>query len=623
MKAKNIFKVVTLALAMPAMLLPVSCSNNDEITAEQAPESFLGYAIPVSIKADRSADDVTRAYYNITMQQIEFTEGDQLFVSGRGGSAGQFSLLADFQEGNTFYGTLYTQNPYEGTFEELFKASRVTATLLPKGYENVNFMKITGEGFSRQLSADNTRAFVPDKTLAIEQLLHETATYYDNGKGFSLSATKGIVGVMLTGLEPSRTYHFIFREHTISGLNNVDFDIDGYSTSDKDGVATFSIGIASMRTDDSYTIIIDDGAEYADVELGKEYIKPKEIVTVSRSVSVKETIDLSTLSAGTYTADHGTILTGELPAGVMLQIDDNATVTLKNANILSNMNSGITCLGNAVILLEGYNTVASYGPGIQAGPAETTLVIKGEGQLTVQGDDDCAAIGTANGGTCGNITISGGLITATAGNNAAATGTGNGGTCGTILLENGTIEATGKGYGAAVGTGKDGTCGNISVKDAIGKFTKGAGAVHSIGQGSEGSTIGKVTVGGEIGAISTSPYEYPETKFHDIWFAEPQYFNMAAGSSYSQNSFTGVTITSNGASSGSVVAGHMVGKFVFRAPMNRKLTSIKIKGKCNSVTSAEGGWSVTETGAEWAGTPATYVNVDIDIEEVTQLSFLF
>ena len=65
----------------------------------------------------------------------------------------------------------------------------------------------------------------------------------------------------------------------------------------------------------------------------------------------------------------------------------------------------------------------------------------------------------------------------------------------------------------------------------------------------------------------------------------------------------------------------MMGKFYFIAPYNRKYTNITIKGTCNSVSGT--GWTKTEPGAVWSGTPAQYVHVDCDIENVTQIVLTF
>ena len=352
-----------------------------------------------------------------------------------------------------------------------------------------------------------------------------------------------------------------------------------------------------------------------DIDLGHKIIQANHIVTVTPiTVTAKSVINLAELSSGSYLAVHGLILTGTAPAGVDIQIADGAGVVLRDAVI----SAGITCAGDATIILEGESTVQN---GIQAGPTGKTLAIKGNGQLTVTGADNCAAIGTGYGTTCGNITISSGTIIATGGTDAAAIGTGNGGTCGDITIEAGSVDATGGTNAAAIGTGNNGTCGQIVIKKEVTSIfaKKGLGATHSIGKGSEGN-IGTVTIGGDSGAKSESPYKYPEMHVETWTYYDVNSFDLAAAKDYHALT-NGSTLRSTGVSGGTVVDGHMSGTFNFIAPYNRKFTRITIKGNCNSVSDA--GWTKESPGAVWSGTPAQYVHVDCDIENVTQIVLTF
>ena len=93
--------------------------------------------------------------------------------------------------------------------------------------------------------------------------------------------------------------------------------------------------------------------------------------------------DLSTVD-GNYTALNLETLTGTLAGNYMISIAAGATVTLKDMTIGGTDNSdyqwaGITCLGNATIILEGTNSVEGssyYYPGIHV-PKGSTLTIRG------------------------------------------------------------------------------------------------------------------------------------------------------------------------------------------------------------------------------------------------------
>ena len=170
-----------------------------------------------------------------------------------------------------------------------------------------------------------------------------------------------------------------------------------------------------------------------------------------------------------YTAQDGDVLTGTLANNVKISIASGATVTLRNATINVSSSAGLTCLGNANINLYGSNTVTSTGsyPGILAGGSGTTLTINGSGSLSATGGNNAAGIGGGDGGTCGNITISGGTVYATGGTNAPGIGSGRNGTCGDITLTTGVKKVnSSKGSSAAsncIGAGNGGLCGTITV----------------------------------------------------------------------------------------------------------------------------------------------------------------
>ena len=248
------------------------------------------------------------------------------------------------------------------------------------------------------------------------------------------------------------------------------------------------------------------------------------------------------------------MLTGTLASDVKISIAapvapaTTTTVTLKDADIngsgtLSGDYAGITCEGNATIILEGTNKVKGFDmsrSGIEV-PVNKTLTITGSGSLAATGNESAAGIGgymstcgnivikggniTATGssnyagigggfwGTCGAITISGGTVTAKGGENAAGIGGGNRGTCGDITISGGTVTATGGDCAAGIGGGRNnGDCGTITITSDVTKVTatKGSYAPNSIGAGVEGTAI-SVTIGGTVYAsgISESPYEYP------------------------------------------------------------------------------------------------------------------
>ena len=287
--------------------------------------------------------------------------------------------------------------------------------------------------------------------------------------------------------------------------------------------------------------------------------------TATCKVTVKEApkniINLSDVTEN-ITVEDGFTLTGTLNGETQkykISIADGATVTLDNVAINGVSNgsetsfAGITCKGDATIILSGQNTVKGFTssyPGIYV-PSGKTLIIKGTGSLTASSNGAGAGIGGGNYIPCGNIEIQGGIITAKGGNFAAGIGGGEDSSCGTIKISGGTIEATGGTGGAGIGSGGSGdndsgcdgitisggtvtaigggngagigsgymsSAVNVTITNGVTKVTakKGSGAPNSIGAGKEAKN-GTVTIGGEeTGNITISPYTYPAPAIGDV-----------------------------------------------------------------------------------------------------------
>ena len=270
-------------------------------------------------------------------------------------------------------------------------------------------------------------------------------------------------------------------------------------------------------------------------------------VTATRDAWRGDLSDLTAQSTEKFaTATDGMTIKGTLAANVKVSIAAGATVTLAGVTIEGEDDAayswaGITCLGDATIILadNSTNTVKGFSneyPGIYV-PSGKKLTIQGgsdgNGKLTASSNGYGAGIGggyeipcgdieiqggdiTANGGyasagigggsgsACGTITISGGTVTATGGNSGAGIGSGNGSgaNCGAITISGGTVEATGGLYGAGIGSAFVSACGTITIASTVTKVTaaKGTYAPYSIGKGyhneGQSSSCGTVTIGG-------------------------------------------------------------------------------------------------------------------------------
>ena len=232
-------------------------------------------------------------------------------------------------------------------------------------------------------------------------------------------------------------------------------------------------------------------------------------------------VDLSALTTE-YIAQNGDVLMGTLDAThypVKISIAAGATVTLNGVNISgihedddAHKHAGITCLGNATIILADGTTNIVKGfhenySGIQ--PAhntsgdEYTLTIQGSGSLNASTNGNSAGSGAGIGSSisdiCGNITINGGTVTATGGHSSAGIGCGKFGKCGTITISGGIVIANGGAYAAGIGSGSNGSFSSIDITDGITSViaTKGdANATAPIGRGYNDTTSGAVTIDG-------------------------------------------------------------------------------------------------------------------------------
>lgn len=206
-----------------------------------------------------------------------------------------------------------------------------------------------------------------------------------------------------------------------------------------------------------------------------------------------QAVDLSTLTAA-YTIQDGEVATGTKAIThdwMPISIAADATITLNNVTIQGrdhDPNAGLTCLGNAIIIIQGVNQ-------IRTALCQMPAIFIPEGYtLTIRLDDD---------------ETPGTLIASNSGT-APGIGGGHNEACGNIRIEGGTIIATGgigcPGIGGAWGR----TCGTITVTDDVTSLTaiKGDDAEYSIG--ASNASCGAITIGENTyhSGITTSPYTY-------------------------------------------------------------------------------------------------------------------
>jgi len=168
------------------------------------------------------------------------------------------------------------------------------------------------------------------------------------------------------------------------------------------------------------------------------------------------------------------------------------------------------------ITIDGGNVSAygsiSYGAGIGSGGSNTSA-----GPITISGASTVinatgatwgAGIGSGQEATCGNITISGGTITAMSGDYGAGIGAGSSASCGNILINGGTIRAwyydpynVGYLFADGIGTADGSTCGSITITSDVTEVRTNSAI------GGEHVPVGCVYSGGSHGTVTVEDWD--------------------------------------------------------------------------------------------------------------------
>ena len=346
------------------------------------------------------------------------------------------------------------------------------------------------------------------------------------------------------------------------------------------------LAVVDSNADGSYSIEAGQPVLVVPSAEDKPRVKSVTLVEVQAPAPAGPTLDLATVTAAT-TVEDGYTLTGTLGANVKISIADGATVTLDGVTINGVRNNsyawaGITCLGDATIILSGTNTVKGFYedyPGIFV-PENKTLTIQGAGSLTASSNGFGAGIGGGYQIACGNIVIEGGTVNAQGGTYAAGIGGGNENSCGNISITGGTVNAQG-GYNAAgIGSGDKNSCGNISITGGTITATGGSNYGAGIGSGDRGS-CGTVSITG--GTITATGGNYA----------------AGIGSGYRGScdniSITGGTITATGGNYGAGIGSGDKGS----------CGTVTITGGVTSVTATKGFDAPNSIGAGYNGTCGT------------------
>lgn len=574
---------LSLAAAAVALCGMTACTNDDNIIADEPateqPAAVTAYQ--VSIPATFGGDGTTRAVdYNSQTGGLDatFTTADNIVVYLNKGaescysteSHNVYSKLHPDQAGKSanLTGTMKFVRNYElGTSEPSAWATLEVDDQLTLYYNTAN-------GVFDYSGQTGTLAGLSGYDFAEAKVTVESVTGTSTG-GYTATTTKaqfknvqsmfrlnfsGLpTGVGVKSVTVSSAGGKLHTGNVTTGDVTITLD-DAARTANGEGVVYAALSfdaLGSGETDDvTFYVTGTDDVLYTATKTspsggfanGKYY---KSSIALSPAPTVLTgTVNLASITRDATIGD-GATLTGTLSSNVKITIADDAAVTLDGVTIngVYDVNyawAGLTCEGDATITLSGTNTVRGFDssyPGIQPGPAGTTLTIQGSGSLAASSNGNAPGIGPDGGGTCGNIVIQGSAtvtanggggaagigsaatlfygsgysasvcgditiggsakVTATGGQQAAGIGTGNGWNssyktqCGDIRIEGGTVTATGGLAAAAIGSSWYSQCGTITITEGITSVTatkEGTYPTDFIGVGDSNSTCGTVSI---------------------------------------------------------------------------------------------------------------------------------
>ena len=486
-------------------IMGAACSKIESPEIE-TPETKKENIVTLTTTVGFAADD-TKALTGTGVKT--FGASDQMAVIYKNTSGGTVKAVGTLTSGagtksGTFTFTLTNPNKTQNV-TYIYPAAMA-------GASDVNYTELNTQDGTLASLAANLDLAVYDGNLTAEKALPASA-----------SLTNKLAILALTIKNSGGTSDLT---STITGMTLSD-GTNSYSITGKDGDGHIYAAIQPTSEANISYFATDGTRNYTKAVTGKTYAADN-IYNLGLKMTDASEVSLEGVSEGaTINVSNGKTITGTLTDGdyltyATITIEDGAIVTLKDVVINpdgvvsgSDLISGITCDGNATIILEGDNTVKGFGrSGIEVKSGKT-LTILGTGTLNASGYSGASGAGI---GGEGNIVIMGGTINATGTLGAAGIGGIMNESCGNITISGGTINATGGSdgsqyYGAGIGSGAHCSIDNtisITITSGVVKVTAtrggDGGGCKFIGVGSVCSNGPTLTIDGVADATTSSTF---------------------------------------------------------------------------------------------------------------------
>lgn len=511
-------KTMKYFLSMAALALvgamTVSCSSDDNIIDQAQQPETKNNVVTLTTTVSLDGGATTRALSSTGVKTFAAGETMAIYYWKNKGTVHEKAVSAPLTEGDITNGgksatfTFTLDNPYK---------DMSVSYVYPAAMANANFTPNYDALYNNQ---DGTLATLASN---FDFCTGSRAWNGENLPSLTLENQLAILAITLKNADGSSDITSSTTKLTVS---------DGTNTYNVNRSAAAGPIYVAVRPTSSATISItatDGSKNYAKTLATTKTYEAGNGYPVSWRMADASVVNLAGVSEGaTINVSNGQTITGTLTDDedyltyATITIEDGAIVTLKDVEINpdgdlfsgSSSISGITCAGNATIILEGTNTVKGFGlSGIEV-KSGNTLTILGTGTLNASGHNQSSGAGI---GGEGNIVIMGGTINATGTSAAAGIGGRYGECCGNITISGGTVEATGGSegnlYGAGIGSGASGSIydtTSITITSGVEKVTAtrggDGGECKFIGAGSEGYSGVTLTIDGVANATTSSEF---------------------------------------------------------------------------------------------------------------------